>query len=97
MSSEEEAVAWLRKQAQSELAVAQLGVPTRAEEPHHVVADCEAKLGLIDLCVRVISDDEGREYHSDGWSGLAVARLTLAFLAAGYKHRAGYNEKDWTP
>jgi hypothetical protein len=96
MSSEEEGpVAWLRRQAQSELAVANLGISTRAEGPLHVIADCEAKLALIDLCTRVISDDEGHEYYSDGWSGLAVARLTLSFLAAGYRHREGYREEDW--
>lgn len=64
-------------------------------DPRNAVADCEAKLALIDLCARVILDDEGHEYYSDGWSGLAVARLTLAFLAAGYKHHAGYRGEDW--
>lgn len=63
-------------------------------DPVSALADCEAKLEMIRLCERVISDDAGREYWSDGWSGLAVTRMMLRYMAYGYRHAAGYR-KEW--
>jgi Family of unknown function (DUF6221) len=63
-----------------------------AKDPRDIIADCEAKLALLDLCGRVIADGEGREYHDDGWSGLAVARLSVRHLAFACRHRSGYAE-----
>ena len=68
-----------------------------ANDPQDTIARCEAELALLDICERVIREDEGHEYYSDGWSGLAVARIALRFLAAGYRHREGYARFWGTP
>jgi hypothetical protein len=66
-------------------------------DPRDVIADCDAKLAVLDLCERVIRDDA--EDHddcgaADSWTGFAVARLTVQLLASGYRHRDGWQE-EW--
>ena len=66
-------------------------------DPLDALADCESKLSVLDLCERVIGDDE--HAHDDcgaasSWTGLAIARLTVRRMAYGYRHRPGYNG-DW--
>jgi Family of unknown function (DUF6221) len=64
----------------------------RRQDPFNTVARCEAELAIVDLCERVIRDDEGEQLWSDGWAGLGVAKLNLAAVASGYRHRPGYAE-----
>lgn len=61
-----------------------------ANDPQDTIARCQAELAMLDICQRVIGEDEGHEYYSDGWSGLAVARIAIRFLAAAYRHHDGY-------
>jgi hypothetical protein len=128
MSSEAEAVAWLRAQIESDRALAERmakrfvrppdrerpGEPiwpppsierkwqrfedpevragldfTLAHSPHDVLADCEAKLALVDEMVnlRIASiaypDEAGPE----------SAGVMLGILAGAYRHREGYAER----
>jgi hypothetical protein len=98
-----EAVAWLREQISWTFEYARTVAqrrpvnPARSHEMRDLLADCEAKRGLLDICERVIHEDEGHEYYSDGWSGLAVARITLRHLAFAYRHREGYAAHWSTP
>ena len=137
MSSEDEAVAWLRAQVEGDRALALAagddeqartwagsdngysavggvvrdghgeyvvydeGSPNTAQalhmgvhDPRDAIADCAAKLALLDFCCRVIADDEGHEYWSDGWAGLGVAKMAVGSVAASYRHREGYG-KHW--
>lgn len=69
-------------------------------DPRNAAADCEAKLSVLDLCERVIGEDE--HAHEDcgaagSWTGLAVARLAVRRMAYGYRHRKGYREAEWKP
>ena len=66
-----------------------------ANDPQDTIARCEAELAILDMCAKVISDDEGHEYYSDGWAGLTVARHAIRYLLGAYKHRSGYDER-WT-
>lgn len=70
----------------------------RRHDPRDTVARCDAELAILDICERVIREDKDRLCDDDDprWSGLAVARVTVSFLASGYRHRAGYLEK-WKP
>lgn len=61
-------------------------------DPRDVLARCDADLAIVDLCARVIREDEGQEYWSDGWAGLGVARVVLGGIAAAYRHRPGYGD-----
>jgi hypothetical protein len=62
-----------------------------------VLAECEAKRRVVSLCARVVDDDEGHNYYSDGWAGLQVAVTTLRFLALPYSDRPGYRQEEWAP
>lgn len=62
-----------------------------ANDPRDTIARCEAELAIVDLCARVIRDDEGERYWSDGWAGLGVAQMVLGGIASAYRHRAGYD------
>jgi hypothetical protein len=61
-------------------------------DPRSVVDDCQAKLGLLDFCERVIHEDGNHVPRSDGWAGLGVARFALGCVAYAYRHREGYAE-----
>jgi hypothetical protein len=64
-----------------------------ANDPPGVIARCEAELAALDLCARVIREDAGRHEDCgdvDAWTGLAVARLSIGFIASGYRYREGY-------
>jgi hypothetical protein len=65
--------------------------------PARVLAECEAKRRTVNLCARVVEDDEGHNYYSDGWAGLQVAVTTLRFLALTYSDRPGYRQEEWAP
>jgi hypothetical protein len=65
-------------------------------DPARVLAECEAKRQIVNLCARVVEDDEGNNYYSDGWAGLQVAVTTLRFLALPYSDRPGYRQ-EWRP
>jgi hypothetical protein len=127
MSSEDEAVAWLRAQAEGDKRMAEGlasygsgawsavknddldytirddGAPTLAladswredaahwialHDPRDEIADCEAKLALIDELVdlRIV----GIAYPDE--TGPEGAKVMLGILASAYRHREGYAE-----
>lgn len=68
-----------------------------ANDPRDTINRCESELAMLDLCERVIREDE--HAHDDcgaaaSWTGFAVARLNLRLMASGYRHRKGYRE-EW--
>lgn len=66
-------------------------------DPQGVIARCGSELAILDLCERVIREDDGKHAACgavDAWSGLAVAKITLRFLAASYRRQDGY-QKEW--
>ena len=73
----------------------------RRHDPLNTVADCEAKLAILDACLPDASMDEAvdngdisaEEYVSTEAMGAIVLRL----LAAGYRHRDGYARYWGTP
>ena len=81
-----EALAWLRQEIEGDLARARHILDVRGARPdprremHDAIADCEAKLAMLDFCIKFAGADE--------WA----AGQMLAFLASGYKHRPGYPE-----
>ena len=71
-SGKPDPVAWLRAQVEAEKGAAELGIQARAEGPHHVIADCEAKLAIIGRCEGLLPPDESdldENYHDgrDDW------------------------------
>lgn len=70
--------------------------------PAEAVADCEAKLAILDLYARINEDDERSHeafLRNGEFSGLAhdTARQFVSLLAAGYRHRGGYARFWGTP
>lgn len=58
-------------------------------DPRGVIADCEAKLAIIDA---ILADCEMAGFdHRRG-----IAGKTLRLLASAYQHRNGYKQ-EWTP
>ena len=64
--------------------------------PTRVLREVEAERKILALCKQITSDDEGREYWSDGWGGLRVAKLVLARMAAVWSDHPDYDEA-WRP
>lgn len=76
-------------------------------DPRSVVADCEAKLAILDEHKGVASEYGGHGFKSgemacdscgtdDSWYGVAYPCRTVRLVAAGYRHRSGYQEA-WKP
>jgi hypothetical protein len=86
-----EAVAWLREQIESDRAAA----PWRPWALRHdVIADCEAKLALLDTVAEKVAACDGPDtiYIDE-----CVARELVGILASGYQHRDGYATHWGTP
>lgn len=75
----------------------------KAHGPQDVIADCEAKLALLDVHALVESDDQAEcavcvIWEDDESLGECAAVpvlwpcMTLEIMAAGYRHRPGYAE-----
>jgi hypothetical protein len=66
----------------------------RRHDPRNVVADCEAKLAILDACLPDASMDaavdNGDISVEDYVSSEAMGATILRFLAAAYRHREGY-------
>ena len=62
--------------------------------PHLVLREVGAARAMLDLCERVIRDDDGHDYYSDGWAGLGVAKFALGCLSAPYSDHPDYRP-DW--
>ena len=97
-SSEEEPVAWLRAEMEADKAywerwLSQEVIIKREHGEDHV-ADCEAKLAILDehggehMCFKNSHDGNTWDYY---WGDCPIMRL----LASGYKHRPGYREDAW--
>jgi hypothetical protein len=65
-----------------------------AWDPARVLSEVKSKRAILRLCAKVIEDDEGRGFYSDGWSGLSVAQPTLRQLAQPYADRPGWQD-EW--
>jgi hypothetical protein len=106
MSSEEGPVGWLRAQVEADLrmkrALLSSQSPFTRKDAKFRVADCEAKLAVIDLCEGQIARGERPEGRwSEGrdddeiMRDEAVAELAeevLDLMAEGYRHRDGWAE-----
>jgi hypothetical protein len=78
-----------------------------ANDPRSVIADLEAKLAILDEHKGVTSEYGGSGFKTgemacascgadDGWWGVAYPCRTVLLLAAGYRHRPGY-QQAWKP
>jgi hypothetical protein len=66
-------------------------------DPRNVVADCEAKLDILDEHPES-AGDPGHCARCQNWMFAVAAPwpcTTIRRMAAGYRHRPGYQEEDW--
>ena len=66
-----------------------------ANDPASVLADIAADRAVLNLCARVIEDDEGHVRYSDGWAGLQVAERVARLRAARFASHPQWQAR-WT-
>lgn len=102
-----EAVAWLREQIEGDFARARYILDKRGAHPdprremHDAIADCEAKLAILDECLADASMDaalENGDISTEEYvSAVVTGTIILRLLASAYRHREGYNRFWGTP
>ena len=67
-----------------------------ANNPEAVIADCDAKLALVDHMVRMLAAAEG-DTEVDHYGALGAAEQTLCLLAQPFAGHPDHKGEEWTP
>lgn len=84
-----EIIPWLRTAIDNDLAAARAG-----NDDPDAIADCEAKLAILEAWDAEFRNMDGRTVPAD--STLVGLSVAISLLAWGYHHRPGW-KADWRP
>lgn len=74
----------------------EIGQHIAANDPATVIADCDAKLALIDHMVRMLTAAKG-DTEVDHYGALDAAEQTLGLLAQPFAGHPDHKGEEWAP